>query len=235
MIRAFYSGREGLQAQQTAMDDISNNIANLDTTGYKSQSTRFSDVLYSSMLRPTTPGYATELAGNGVATAQIEPDMSGGEAQPTDSALDYAVNGPGFFAVQDTAGNTFYTRNGSFTVEPGQGGAYLENAQGLFVLDAAGQKIPATASGPSAAPGVFDFSNSQGLLEAGGSLFTQSSTSGAPVASAEGFKTGYLESSNVDLSSQMEQMIVTQRGYQMSSRVIQTADQIASMTNELKP
>jgi flagellar basal-body rod protein FlgG len=235
MIRAFYSGKEGLVAQQTAMDDISNNIANISTTGYKSKSTQFSDVLYSSMLRPDQPNYASTLTGNGVALAAVENDMSDGMPEATDNMLDCCVNAGGFFAVQDTGGNTFYTRDGSFSVMHDQGGDFLKNAQGLYVLDASGNRINVDNSGtPVANPGVFDFSNSQGLLNVGGNLFTGSASSGAPTVSNEGFKRGYLESSNVDLAQQMAQLIITQRGFQMSSRVVQTADQIESMTNDLK-
>lgn len=232
MIRAFYSGKEGLSAQQTAMDDISNNIANVNTTGYKTKTTEFSDVLYSSMLRPDQPDYAAMLSGNGVGLAAIENDMSAGPEQETGSLYDLSVNGSGFFAVQDDAGNVYYTRDGSFTTSDN---AFLKNGQGLYVLDASGNRIGVAEDGAlTAAPGVFDFSNSQGLLNAGGNLFTVSATSGTPAVSGEGFKSGALEGSNVDLAQQMAQMIVTQRGFQMSSRLVQTADQIEAMTNDLK-
>jgi flagellar basal-body rod protein FlgG len=214
MIRAFYSGREGLRAQQTAMDDISNNIANINTAGFKSKSTEFNDVLYSSMFRPENPGYAGTLQGNGVATASIENNMADGTPTQTDNLLDYCANGKGFFAVQDAAGNTFYTRDGSFSATNGADGMTLKNSQGMYALDSTGKHIGIDKSGnPTSDPGLFTFSNSQGLLNAGGNLFTQS---------------------NVDLAQQMADLIITQRGFQMSSSVVQTANQIETMTNDLK-
>lgn len=235
MIRAFFSGKEGLRAHQTAMDSISNNVANVNTTGFKSKTTQFSDVLYSSMVRPDNPAYATQLTGNGVATASVENDMTKGTPYATDSKLDYCPSGDGFFAVQNTAGKIYYTRDGSFSVKVGANGLTLQNAQGLYVLDSAGNHIGIDNSGePTAEPGVYDFSNSQGLLNAGGNLFTQSDTSGDPAVSAEGVKRAYLEGSNVDLSQEMTKLIITQRGYQLNSSVVQTANQIETMTNDLK-
>jgi flagellar hook protein FlgE len=105
----------------------------------------------------------------------------------------------------------------------------------MYVLNASGQHISINASGSAAtSPALFTFSNSQGLLSAGGNLFTSSTTSGTPVNSDEGFKQGFVEGSNVDLAQEMANLIVTQRGFQMSSSVVQTANQIETMTNDLK-
>lgn len=234
MIGAFYSGTSGLKAQQTALDGISNNIANINTVGYKSKDTEFSDVLYNSMLRPDEAGYANAINGNGVAVETAVNDMSPGTVQDTGNPLNYSVNGSGFFALEDASGNRYYTRDGSFQSEPGPEGHDLCNAQGLYVLDAAGNRISTAAGSPAAAPGVFDFPNSEGLQDMGGNLFAQSAVSGAPAVSAEGATGGRLEGSNVDLAQQMTKLIETQRAYQFSSRIVQTADQIESMTNGIK-
>ena len=235
MINAFYSGTEGLIAQQTAMNGISNNIANISTTGFKSKYAQFSDVLYSTMDSPGLLENSNMLVGNGVALASEENDMSSGAPAATGNSSDYCVNANGFFAVSDAQGNNYYTRNGSFSAISGPDGTFLENSQGMYVLDSTGSRISVNQNGSlSAQPGVYDFSNSQGLIDSGGSLFTQSPVSGTPVVSNEGFKQGYLEGSNVDLAEQMTDMIEMQRSFQMSSNVVQTADKIASIANDLK-
>ena len=182
MIRAFYSGKTGLGAQQTSMDTISNNIANVNTTGFMSKSTEFSDVLYSSMVRPDNPAYTALLSGNGVAASADAADMSAGTAQQTDGAYDYMPKAEGFFAVADATGNTYFTRDGSFGVmQDPAGNLYLGNAEGQYVLDATGAPILIGAGGtPMAVPGVFTFSNPAGLLNAGDKLYAQSNISGAP-------------------------------------------------------
>jgi flagellar basal-body rod protein FlgG len=234
VIRAFYSGKEGLLAQQLAVDNISNNIANVNTTGYKSRVEQFSDLLYSSMSRSDLPGYATELSGNGAALSALASDMTGGTTITTENLFDYSVNNDGFFCVKSSSGDVFYTRDGSFAPAQQQSGLFLETKQGLQVLDAQGKPIEVTAGKTTASPGIFTFSNSQGLTYAADNLFMQSNTSGVAVVSDEGFKTGYLEGSNVDLATQMTHLIVAQRGYQFSSRLVKAADDIAAMTNELR-
>lgn len=235
MIQGFYSGTAGLRAQQTAVDNIANNIANVNTTGFKTKDEEFSSLLSVSMVRPDYADYPTELTGSGTEVSNVKSDMSGGGMVTTDSALDFYPLGSGFFAVRDTAGNTYYTRDGSFSVATSQNGSFLVNAEGMQVLDANANPVAVNANGtPAAQAGLFTFSNSMGLANAGGSLYTQTADSGAAAVSAEGYKTGTLEGSNVDLARQMTRLIVAQRGYQFSSRVVQTADQIAALTNEIK-
>lgn len=232
MIRAFYSGSAGMRAQQSSVDVISNNIANLNTAGYKEKNAEFSDLLYSSMLNPEVAGSGEMLAGTGERVASTKSDMSPGTAQQTDRQLDFCIEGEGFFAVKDTAGNTFYTRSGSFSVSSAQG-MYLIDSAGRYVLDASGNRILSKDGKLNAAPGVYDFSNVSGLYAAGDGLYSASNTSGAAASVQRTVKQGFLEASNVDLANQMTKLIMAQRGYQLSSGLIQNADKIEGMVNEL--
>jgi flagellar basal body rod protein FlgG len=135
--------------------------------------------------------------------------------------------------VQDASGNKFYTRDGSFQVVPGANGSYLGTSDGMTVLDASGKPAAVDASGNVTLPGVSDFSNSAGLLSAGGNLYVASNLSGAATPSTTQPQAGMLEGSNVELTNQMTDLIAAQRGYQMNSTVISTADEIESMVNSL--
>lgn len=233
MIRAFYSGTTGMRTQQTAVDTIANNIANLNTTGYDAQTARFGDLLHTSMLEPADAAYASVRAGSGAGVSSVRTDVSSGGEQETDRALDYCPAGNGFFAVEGTDGVVRYTRNGAFSIDIA-GGAHLTDAQGESVLDAAGNPIAVDADGkPAAEPGVFTFPAASQLEAQGDSRYMLTASSGAAQVSNEGVNTGRLASSNVELGDEMSRLILSQRGYQLSSRVVQTADQIAELTNNL--
>lgn len=233
MIQAFYSGSAALNAHQDAVDVISNNIANINTTAYKSKQEDFSSLLYRSMVRPETQNSANLLAGAGAAVNGVQTDMSQGGAVETQNANDYFINGQGFFAVRDTNGNTFYTRDGSFKAVRGKNGYYLGTSDGLAVLDKNGNTIAVNANTASAAPGVFTFKNSSGLIPDGGNRYTAGALSGAAVPGTAAAVSGMLEGSNVDLAGQMVDLITSQRGYQLSSGVVSTANDIENMVNSL--
>jgi flagellar basal-body rod protein FlgG len=233
MIQAFYSGVAGLQAHQTETDIIANNMANVNTTAYKKKQEDFSSLLSKSMMPPGEPNAATFLEGSGAAVDGVQTDMSGGAAQQTGNSTDYYINGSGFFTVQDSAGNKFYTRDGSFHVVSGQNGNYLGTVDGMTVLGANGNPAAVDAAGNITLPGITDFSNSPGLLSAGGNLYAASTFSGTATASTTKPSVGMLEASNVDLADQMTDLIAAQRGYQMNSTVVTTADDIENMVNSL--
>lgn len=233
MIQAFYGGAASLRARQTAMDTIANDIANVNTAGYVERDADFSDLLHDSMVRPENPAYANELEGSGAGVSAIVADPSSGSLVQTGSLLDFAPRGEGFFAVRDTQGMVSYTRDGTFTAQTENGATVLVDAQGRTVLDGQGNAIAVRNGAPQAQPGVFAFAFPQNLTAQGGNLFEASASSGAPQVSDEGVVQGAYETSNVDLSSEMSSMIVTQRGFQMNARVVSTADQIESYVNEL--
>ncbi|HEX3026327.1 MAG TPA: flagellar hook-basal body protein [Clostridia bacterium] len=233
MIRAFYSGTAGIKAQQEVVDIVSNNIANVNTEGFKSKSGQFGDLLYTSMEEKTGRS-KTVLAGSGGAVAEVKNNMSDGGCTQTGRLLDYKIDGSGFFRVQDGSGNNYYTRNGAFSIANENGGMYLVNSAGMSVLDAKGNKIKVTGTGAvQAQPGVYDFPNESGLHNQGNNLFSASNTSGGAYAVDTKVMTGYLESSNVDLAQEMTRLIMSQRDYQLSARVVSTADQLANMANEM--
>ncbi len=233
MIQAFFGGADSLRARETEMDNISNNIANVNTAGYIGRTTTFSDLLHNSMVRPENSAYANELQGSGTKVDAAVADTSAGSYVETDSALDFAPKGEGFFEVKDADGNTYYTREGQFQETIKNGTTYLTDAEGRDVLDAQGNAITVQGGTPQAAPGVFTFSNPEGLTAEGDTLFSSNALSGAAQASTEGVLQGGYESSNVELSSEMVDMIETQRGFQMDARVVTTADSIESYINNL--
>jgi flagellar basal-body rod protein FlgG len=236
MIRAFYSGSLGLKAQQNAVDITANNIANSETTGYKQKTEKFGDLLYSSMvgLGINSPNTTCLEVGNGAAISQVQNDMSSGEFQATGVGTDYCIIGDGFFAVKDASGNTSYTRDGSFKTTIENDAIYLEDAQGRKVLDKKQNPIIINSGIVATQPGVFSFTNSTALQAEGDNNYIQTQLSGSQVATNTPLKTGYLEGSNVDLTQQMTHLLMSQRSFQMSSKVVQTADQIAEMANQLR-
>ena len=234
MIQAFYSATSGLRARQTAMDTIGNDIANVNTAGYTQKETQFSDLIYNSMVRPENPQYEELGQGSGAAANAEVLDTSEGSLVSTGQLTDYAANDGGFFAVRDDTGNVFYTRSGTFAVKSdGNGGYVLADEEGRSVLDADGQEIAVADGVPQETPGVFTFENPAGLTQEGDTLFSANALSGDAQVSDAGVQQGYYMASNTDLSQQMTRMILTQRGFQMNARIISTADQIESITNDL--
>lgn len=235
MIDAFFSGTAGLTAQQSSLDVISNNVANVNTNGYKSKEGDFENLLYISMLRPESRGYNTELSGAGAALSDTKTDMSEAAPVQTGDNANFFINGNGFFEVRAQNGANYYTRDGSFeAVRGADGGFYLGTSRGMFVMDAAGNPIRLGANGvPQGRPGVYDFRNSQGLLSAGDNLFEATNISGAAGVTTVRPEAGFVEASNVDLGGQMTDMIMSQRTFQLSSNVVQTANQIQEMINSI--
>jgi flagellar basal-body rod protein FlgG len=236
MIRAFYSGSSGLKSQQNAVDITANNIANSETTGYKQKNEKFSDLLYSSMvgLGVNSANVARLEVGNGATISSVQNDMSAGGFQETGVSTNFAIEGNGFFAIKDSAGNTSYTRDGSFRATSEKDGVYLEDASGRKVLDKSQNYIKIDSVTLSTQPGVFGFANSTALQATGDNNYVETQLSGASSALDTPIKSGYLEGSNVNLAQQMTHLIVSQRSFQMSSKIVQTADQIAEMANQLR-
>lgn len=223
MIEAFYSGTAGLHAHQTAMDIAANNIANVNTTAYKTKDENFAALLGSSMLQPPTQNAATMVAYAGGGVLGVQDDMSSGALTQTGIDTDYAVLGDGFFAAREANGTVAFTRDGHFHRDAA---GTLVTEQGYTVLGANGN--PAAG-----APGVYTFANAAGLASQGDNLYAASALSGAPVPAATAVKQGCLEGSNVDLAGQMAELIAVQRGYQLNATSVTTADDLESMTNDL--
>jgi flagellar basal-body rod protein FlgG len=259
-MRALAIAATGMDAQQTNLEVIANNIANINTTAYKRSRAEFSDLLYQTERAKgiaNRPNQATVPEGAniglGVQTAAVRNIHIQGELTQTENDLDLAIVGKGWFQVQMPDGTTEYTRAGSFNKNDlGQlvtvDGNLItpnitipNNASNIQVSQTG--EISATL-GTDATPTVLGqlqlatFVNEAGLQAMGSNLFTQTSASGDPVLNdpnQEGFgyvKQGYLESSNVDPVKEITELISAQRAYEMNSKVITTADDMEQVVSK---
>ena len=238
---AFYTGASGLTAFQTKMNEIGNNIANVNTNGYRPVQTAFSDLLYTEMYVKS----ADVLAGHGVKASTSGIDASQGTPIPTSGEMNLAIVGKGWFAV-DTGSETLYTRDGSFGVDITESSAYLVNQNGGYVLDSEGKRISVEISADSPTVdiekltgrvGVFDFEYPEALTPAASNCYRANDVTGDAKVSAESdykILSGYLEQSGVSLPDEMVELITAQRGYTLSARVVQTADEIEQTVNSLR-
>lgn len=260
MINSLWVAKTGMQAQQTQLDVISHNLANVSTNGFKRGQAVFEDLIYQNLRQVgANSSEQTQLPtglqlGLGVRTVATSRSFSQGNLQQTSNNLDMAINGAGFFQVQQPDGTIGYTRDGSFQV----------NAQGQMVtsggyLLAGGITIPADArsltisnsgqvsvlQGSNTTPTVVGqielatFVNPVGLEPRGQNLYTETAASGAPTTGAPGSTglgnvlQGYVESSNVNVVQELVNMIQTQRAYEMNSKAIQTSDQMLQKLGQL--
>jgi flagellar basal-body rod protein FlgG len=260
-MRALSIAATGMLAQQTNVEVIANNLANMNTTGYKEQRAAFQDLLYQNIQQAgaQSSDAGTLLPngiqlGAGVRTAAVYRVTGAGDLKSTSNPYDVAINGAGYFRIQMPDGTDAYTRDGNFSLSPeGQ----LVTQQGYVV--APGIAIPAnvtavtingqgqvqvTVPGQTATQTVGQleltrFPNDAGLKADGDNLFTETASSGAPQAGVPG-STGYgtiqqffLETSNVNAVEEITSLITAQRAYEMNSKVITAADEMLSETARL--
>ena len=214
MVRALWSGASGMMAQQTNVDTIANNLANVNTVGYKTEQNEFKSLLYQSLQTRTTTANGINKpvnaqVGLGVRNASITSEFTQGAFQASESSTSFAVSGEGFFAVQDN-GETYYTRNGDFHFALGDGNAlWLTNSDGMPVLNTTGQpitipadyiasKVQVTADGQLTYPddannqqpipgmqiGLYQFQNPSGLYKVGSTLYQATDSSGPAINEA---------------------------------------------------
>jgi len=250
----------GMQAQQTNVETISNNIANMTTTGYKRSRAEFQDLIYQNMRRVGTSSSdsgtvvpAGAQVGLGVRTAAIYRINEQGNLEQTSNSLDFAIQGKGYFQVTLPSGQTAYTRDGTLslandgTIVTADGYALNppiavpNNAQSVSV-DQSGQ-VSVTVAGQTQPQivgqmQIATFANENGLSAMGQNLFVQTEASGDPVAGAPnttGFGSvmqGYVESSNVNVVTEITDLITAQRAYEMNSKVISASDDMMqTLTN----
>jgi flagellar basal-body rod protein FlgG len=249
MMQSLSTAATGLAAQQQKMDIIANNIANLNTTAYKSVKAGFEDAYYTAMENPDPDAREANLQrGTGVRLSSTAVSFSQGAAQSTGNARDLAIRGDAFFRLQDGNGAYVYTRDGSFTASVEEDGAYLVNADGYYVLDENNERIllpdggesftvqaDGSIEGSGAKLGVYSFANAGGLALRGRSLFFPTAASGDAVP-AEDYtvRQGELEGSNVDLGSELSELIQAQRAFSLASRALQTADNMEGLANNIR-
>ena len=253
MIRSLYVAATGLQAQQTSMDVISNNLANANTTGFKSARTVFQDLIYQNMIQPgsqssQTTQYPSGLQlGSGVTPVASERLMTQGSLTQTGNSLDLAINGQGFFQVLEPNGTVAYTRDGTFQLNnqgqvvtatgylvqptitiPSTAQSITVGTDGTVSVTLPGQSAPQTVGTLQLA----SFVNPTGLQSVGENLYLQTGSSGSPNTgqpTLNGLGTvqqGYLEASNVNVVSALVDMITTQRAYEINSKAVQASDQM---------
>jgi len=260
MIRSLWISKTGMDAQQTQLDVISNNLANVGTTGFKRARVAFEDLLYQTLRQAganssqqTTLPTGLQI-GTGVVPVATERMFDQGNLQQTGNPLDVAINGNGFFQVQMPDGTTAYTRDGSFHVD--SNGALVTNSgyavtpavtiptgaqtvtigsDGTVTVTLQGKVAPQTVGTIQLA----SFINPAGLEAKGQNLFAETAASGTPSANLPGtnglgsLQQSFLETSNVNVVSELVNMIQTQRAYEMNSKSIQTADQMLGKLSEL--
>ena len=261
-MRSLSIGATGMLAQQMNVEVISNNIANMNTTGYKRGRTEFHDLLYQDLRRV---GSASSDAGTivpsgvqvglGVKAAAVYRITEQGNIMITDNTFDVAVNGKGYFQVELPSGDTGYSRAGSFQLSPDGDlvtpDGYLVQPGITIPLDAAGVTINASGEvwvdiqGQVAPTNVGQlelatFANEAGLEAIGDNLFLETAASGAAnVASpgTEGFGTllqGALDTSNVNVVQEITNLITAQRAYEMNSKVIQASDEMMRSVSQMR-
>lgn len=257
MYEAVYMAATGLTNQQRRLDTIANNVANTNTVAFKTARLDFKDALYTAGIDPG-PAYTEGgnlQKGHGVMTAAITSDFSTGTLTTTDNALDFAIEGDAFFEVMDSYGNRYYTRAGNFYMSTGANGSELVNAQGYFVQDANGNNIniPEGTTQIEVSPtglmtfksgsdvlgtaqlGMYTFANKTGLASVGSSNYTTTVASGEAVEATDYRVNQYmLESSNVDMATEMTRLLRTQRAFSLASRALTTADDMESLANNMR-
>jgi flagellar basal-body rod protein FlgG len=260
-MRALSIAATGMLAQQTNVEVIANNLANMNTTGFKEQRAEFQDLLYQNI---STPGSATSDSGTllpsgiqlgaGVRTAAVYRITTQGDFKHTANPYDLAINGSGFFRVQQPDGTDAYTRAGNFglspegqlvteqgyTVAPGiaiptNALSIAVNAQGQVSANLPGQTAPQVVGTLE----LTRFANEAGLKAVGNNLFLETPASGSPqsgVPGSTGYGTiqeGFLEVSNVNPVEEITSLITAQRAYEMNSKVITAADEMLQATAHL--
>ncbi len=258
MIRALYSAASGMNAQQDNLDVISNNLANVNTTGYKKTKIEFEDLLYETQRAAgTDQGAGNELptgiqVGHGSQVVATQKIFTTGELSNTGEQLDVAVQGDGFFEVQLPDGTLAYTRDGGFKTDS-NGRIVTSNGlpvQGFQAVPAGTTNISISSNGEVTytKPGgttnfqvqIARFPNEAGLSSMGGNLYQQTAASGDPelgTPSESGFGSlaqGYLELSNVTVVEEMVNMIEAQRAYEVNAKAVQAADEMMQMGNNLR-
>ena len=253
-MRSLFVAASGMSAQQTRIDTIANNLANVSTTGYKKSRESFEDAFYQEL---SVGGKSVSAAridvGAGVRLSGLEKNHAAGTLTVTGNPLDVGLNGSGFFIVETLEGEQVYTRDGSFTRD--RDGTLITKS-GLTVagninipIDA--EEIHITSDGTIKAKLVGDiqhttlgqlevasFVNSGGLRPIGSNLYEETDASGTPqvVSSTEEVEViqGSLENSNVDVAEELIQMILAQRAYELNSKVVKAADETLQVAANLK-
>jgi flagellar basal-body rod protein FlgG len=261
MIRSLYTSATGMKANQLYIDNISNNLANVNTTGFKKSKLEFQELLYQTLIDPgsgNSEGAKSPAGlqlGLGVRSVANQRLFGQGNLQETKSAFDMAITGTGFLQVQLPSGETAYTRDGSFKISndgtlvtssgfPMEPQINIPDGAHDIMIDPNGRvSVQLDDTGTMEEIGQIEmvkFLNEGGLKSMGNNLYLVSPASGQPEAGAPGTNglgtlvQGSLEASNVELVEEMVNMIVAQRAYEVSAKAIQTSDSMLQLANQLR-
>jgi flagellar basal-body rod protein FlgG len=263
-VQTLYSAATGMTAMETKLDVIANNLANIETTGFKRGRANFEDLFYHYEKMPGAPDSAGQFSPTGIAigmgsrVTSVQTEFRQGAFQQTGNQLDVAIEGPGFFQVSDPTGVIYYTRAGNLSI----------NAEGMLVMGSANTgrpleppiTIPPDAMdvvisaqgqvsvrqpGNSQLANVGDielatFINGEGLLKLGENLYAETDSSGTPTTGVPGddglgvLRQGALEASNVEPVRELIDLITTQRAFELNSQAVQVGDQIMQLVANLK-
>lgn len=259
MIRSLWTAASGMAAQKLNIDVIANNLANVNTSGFKKSRADFADLLYQNL---RAPGAATASGGQvptgiqvgmGTRPVSVQKVFSQGDYVQTENEFDLAIEGKGFFKVISN-GQEVYMRSGNFKIDS-EGYICTPDGDRLqpefsmppnavhFTVDSGGNMVATGADGSELASGqltLYSFPNPSGLLSIGGNKFVPTDASGDPVPANPGvdgmgtIAQGYLEMSNVDVVEQMVNMITSQRAYEVSAKCIKAADEMLQMANNIR-
>ena len=260
MIRSLWIARTGIDAQQTSLEVIANNLANTSTNGFKRQRPVFQDLLYQTVRQAgAQSSQSTQIPsslqiGTGALPVATVTNFTEGALEQTSNPLDVAINGQGFFQVLLPDGTTAYTRDGSFQKD-NQGQMVTASgypvqpnitipANALSITIANDGVVTVTQPGSTAATQigslqVATFINNGGLQRIGENLFLETASSGTPTPTTPGtngagyLTQNYVETSNVNVAEELVSMIQTQRAYEMNTKVVSTADQMLSRLTQL--
>ncbi len=261
MLRGLWTAASGMEAQQLHIDNISNNLANVNTTGFKKSRVNFQDLMYQTLRQAGTPtALGSEVPtgieiGHGVRPAATQKLFTQGSMQSTDNPLDLVIEGDGFFQVLRPDGSVAYTRDGSFKIDadgrvvtsdglplipeiyvPQDTTSIAISGDGIVAVQEAG----GTEMREIGQIELARFTNPSGLHSTGRNLYEPSVASGDPIISYPGLDglgtigQGYLEMSNVKVVEEMVDMISAQRAYEVNSKSIQAADEILRLAAQLR-
>lgn len=261
MLRSLNTAATGMDSQQELIDTLSNNLANVNTIGFKASRAHFQDLLYQNMRAPglqTTTGTIAPSGiqiGNGSKLVSVEKSFEEGSIKVTNKETDLAITGKGFFRIQVPDGSIAYTRDGTFRRNAD---GRLVTAEGLPILPeivvpnntthlriGIDGVVTAKVNGEVEPKNLgqiqlANFINPAGLNAMGRNLYTQTAASGEPSVTVAGengtgeIEQGQLEGSNVNIVEEMVQMIMGQRAYELNSKVIKTGDEMLASTNQMK-
>jgi flagellar basal-body rod protein FlgG len=263
-LQSLYTAASGMQAMETKLDVIANNMANVNTTAFKKDRCNFEDVFYRQYRLPgaeDADGNETSTGvevGLGTRVSSTQTNVEQGAFETTNNQLDWAIEGDGYFQLQNPDGGFLYTRAGNFGLNA-QGQIVIGSAINGYVLDPS-MNIPQEATGivvstdglvqyttaqdpnlqTAGQVQLAKFINPQGLIKLGDNLYQQTDASGDPQPSNPGsqgygnIRQGYLEASNVEPVNELIDLITTQRAFELNSQIVQAGDQILQLVANLR-